>query len=77
LHNSFITANLQRQIMSTKVVKIVGNRAVVINNQGASVWATLYVNARNGIESADITSLRWSGSTMAGALRWADKQLAV
>ena len=53
-----------------------GNRAVVIVNQDGSVFANLYVNARNGIERASITSLRWSGSTMAGAQRWAAKQLA-
>lgn len=53
-----------------------GNKAVVINVQGDSVWANLYVNARNGIDSADITALRWNGSTVAGAKRWAAKQLA-
>lgn len=53
-----------------------GNRAVVINTQGANVWANLYVNARNGFQHADITSLRWSGRTVAGAKRWAAKQLA-
>ena len=53
-----------------------GNRAVVINVQGSSIWANLYVNARNGIQSADITLLRWSGKTLAGAKKWAAKQLA-
>lgn len=52
-----------------------GNAAVVINEQDGAVWANLYVNARNGIENADITALRWSGKTRAGALRWAAKQL--
>jgi hypothetical protein len=53
-----------------------GNRAVVIRVQGDTVMAFLYVNARNGIEHADITSARWTGSTVAGAKRWAAKQLA-
>lgn len=52
-----------------------GNRAVVINRQDNSVWANVYVNARNGIEGADITMLRWTGKTMDGARRWAKKQL--
>jgi hypothetical protein len=52
-----------------------GNRAVVIRVQGDTVMAFLYVNARDGIESADITSLRWTGSTVAGAKHWAAKQL--
>ncbi len=53
-----------------------GGRAVVINVQGDSVWANLYVNARNGIQNADITLSRWSGKTLAGAKKWAAKQLA-
>lgn len=53
-----------------------GNRAVVINQQGAQVWASLYVNARDGIQSATITSLRWTGKTLAGAQRWAAKQVS-
>lgn len=53
-----------------------GSRAVVINVQGARVWANVYVNAANGIDGADITALRWTGSTVAGAKRWAAKQLA-
>lgn len=52
-----------------------GNRAVVINEQSGHVWANLYVNARNGLQNADITSLRWAGKTVAGASRWAQKQL--
>ena len=52
-----------------------GNSAVVINQQGESVWANLYVNARNGIENADITALRWNGKTLAGALRWAERNI--
>lgn len=53
-----------------------GNRAVVINQQADSVWANLYVNARNGLQNADITLLQWKGRTLAGARRWAEKQLA-
>lgn len=53
-----------------------GNRAVVINQQGGNVWANLYVNARNGIETADITSQRWAGKTLAGAQKWAKRQIA-
>lgn len=52
------------------------NRAVAINDQGGHVWANLYVNARNGIQSADITNLRWTGKTVKGAEKWAAKQLA-
>jgi hypothetical protein len=51
------------------------NRAVVITEQPGSVWANLYVNARNGIEDADITALRWSGKTLAGATKWANRML--
>lgn len=53
-----------------------GSRAVVINVQGDYVWASLYVGARNGIEHASITPTRWTGKTLAGAKRWAAKQLA-
>lgn len=53
-----------------------GNRAVVINEQDGRVWANLYVNARNGLAGASITALRWSGKSMAGAQRWAAKQVA-
>jgi len=53
-----------------------GNRAVVISEQDGLVWANLYVNARNGLAGASITSLRWSGKSMAGAQRWAAKQVA-
>lgn len=59
-----------------KTIKISGNRAVVINEQNGQVWANLYVNARNGIENADITALRWEGKTIKGAQKWADKQLS-
>jgi hypothetical protein len=30
----------------------------------------------DGLKNADITAIRWSGSTVAGAKRWAAKQLA-
>jgi hypothetical protein len=53
-----------------------GNRAVVINGRDGSFFANLYVNARNGIQNADITNLRWTGRTEAGAKRWAAKQVA-
>lgn len=52
------------------------NRAVVINVQGRSVWANLYVNVRNGLQDADITTMRWTGKTLAGAEKWAKKVLA-
>ena len=52
-----------------------GNSAVVINDQDGHVWACLYVNARNGLDNASITPLRWSGRTMKGAEKWAAKQL--
>jgi len=59
-----------------QTIKTNGSRAVVINQQGEHIWANLYVGARNGIEHASITPTRWTGKTMAGALRWAEKQLA-
>lgn len=61
--------------MRTSETILSGNRAVVINQQDGSVWANLYVNVRDGIQSADITLLRWTGKTVAGARRWAQKQL--
>ncbi len=62
--------------MTTKETITEGNRAVVINNQDGNVWANLYVNAKNGIEGADITACRWTGKTVAGAKRWAKKQFS-
>lgn len=56
-----------------------GNRAVVItSNPSVSdvVRANVYVNARHGIDQADITNIRWTGRSHAGAIRWATKQLA-
>lgn len=53
-----------------------GNRAVVINQQDGSVWANLYVNARNGLQDASITHSRWTGKTVKGAQKWAAKVLA-
>lgn len=58
------------------IIKTSGNRAVVINQQGDKVWANLYVNARNGLQGADITAQRWTGKTVKGAESWAAKQLA-
>ena len=60
------------------LIQYQGNRAVVINANAPEgpFWACLYVNARKGIADADITSLRWKGKTLAGARRWATKQLA-
>jgi hypothetical protein len=65
-----------RREMLKQIIKTSGNRAVVINVQEGSVWACLYVNARNGLEGADITNLRWTGATIKGAEKWAAKQLA-
>lgn len=64
----------QNAMKSTIITK--GNRAVVINEQGGTVWANLYVNVREGIENADITLLQWKGKTMAAATKWSDKKLA-
>ena len=52
------------------------NVAVVINGAPGHFWATFWVNARNGIQDATITPSRWSGKTLAGAQRWADKKIA-
>jgi hypothetical protein len=46
-----------------------GNNSVIINEQNGRVWANLYVGD-------SITALRWTGSTVAGAKRWAAKVLA-
>jgi hypothetical protein len=60
-----------------KIIKTLGNRAVVINQQeNGRVSANLYVNARNGLQGADITALRFVGKTVKGAESWAAKQLA-
>jgi hypothetical protein len=61
-------------IKQTTITK--DNRAVVINEQDGFFWANLYVNARNGLADASITSTRWTGKTIAGAKRWADKVMA-
>lgn len=55
---------------------IEGNRAVVINGQGGNFWANLYVNARGGLNGADITTSMWTGKTAKGAEKWAAKMLA-
>lgn len=59
-----------------QIVKTSGNRAVVINEQNGRVSANLYVNARNGLQGADITSQRWTGKTVKGAEAWAARQLS-
>ena len=48
----------------------------MINGQGGNFGANLYVNARNGLNGADITMLRWVGKTVKGAEKWAAKVLA-
>lgn len=53
----------------TKTIITSGNNSVIINEQDGFVWANLYVGG-------SITALRWTGSTVAGAKRWAAKQLA-
>ena len=58
-----------------QTIKTQGNRAVVINQNEEKVWANVYVNARNGIANADITTIRWTGKSVAAANKWADKQL--
>jgi len=58
------------------IIKTSGSRAVVINEQNGRVSASLYVNARNGLQGADITLQRWVGKTVKGAESWAAKQLA-
>ena len=58
------------------IIKTQGSRAVVINEQNGRVWANLYVNARNGLQGADITSQSWKGKTVNGAESWAAKQLS-
>lgn len=62
--------------MNSQATITKGNRAVVINVQDGYVWANLYVNARDGLQNASITPSRWTGRTVNGAKRWADKQLA-
>ena len=55
-----------------------GNRAVIIssNDETGPFRANLYVNYVNENEIGDITLIRNKFKTLAGALRWADKQLA-
>lgn len=53
-----------------------GTRAVVITEDCGHVDATLWVNTRNGINQANITTARWTGRTMQGAERWAERVLA-
>ncbi len=62
--------------MNAQFIEIKGNRAVVINETEERVWANLYVNAREGLNFADITTISWKGRTLKGARKWAAKQLA-
>lgn len=52
-----------------------GNAAVLISVGEATVWANLWVNTRHGFTDATITNTTWRGKTLAGARRWANKQL--
>lgn len=52
-----------------------GNAAVVISVGEATIRANLWVNARHGFTDATITTTTWRGKTLAGARRWANKQL--
>lgn len=58
-----------------QIIKTSGNSAVIINQQNGRVSANLYVNARNGMQGADITTQKWVGKTVKGAETWAAKQL--
>lgn len=52
------------------------SRAVVITLQDKkTAWANLYVNAKDGISNATITTSRWQGKTEKGAKKWAAKKL--
>lgn len=55
-----------------------GNRAVVItsNDENGPFSCRLWVNARDGLNGADATLTCCKRATMAGAMKWADKQLA-
>jgi hypothetical protein len=55
-----------------------GNYTVVTayNAEMGSFHSTLWVNARHGMGSADITTFRATHYTEAGARRWAKNQLA-
>lgn len=57
-----------------------GNRAVVIsaNDDNGPFRANLYVNFGSlPFDCGDITNIRGSFKTLAGAMRWAQRQLAV
>lgn len=73
--NNIMRLLIRNEQFAMKEIITRENAAVVINQQGESVWANLYVNARNGLADADITLLSWEGKTLAGARRWAEKQL--
>jgi hypothetical protein len=59
----------------SEIIKTKGGRAVVINEQDGHFWANLYVGARQGLAHASITQTRWTGKTLKGAEKWAEKQL--
>ena len=65
-----------RRSYEMQTIKTSGNRAVVINDKNGRVWANLYTNARDGIAQASITPIKWNGSSVTNAMRWADKILA-
>jgi hypothetical protein len=60
--------------MQTVIAK--ENVAVVINGEPGHFSATFWVNARNGLADATITSARWSGKTLAGAKTWAERKIS-
>lgn len=62
--------------MNTQQIIKSGNFAVVINSQDDFVWANMYVNARNGLQNADITRIKTSGKSLAATIKWANKKLA-
>lgn len=60
-------------------IVVKGTRAVIIsaNEEDGPFRANLYVNYdANDFDLGDITNIRGSFKTLAGAARWADKQLA-
>lgn len=53
-----------------------GNSAVVINDNGGTFSARLYVNVRNGLANASATTISSTFKSLAGAQRWANRKLA-
>ena len=62
--------------MNRETIVTKGSRIVVINQQDGHMWANLYVNGQKGLQHATITPSRWTGKTVKGAQRWADKVMA-